>query len=174
MLVSLLPSAAWARSSYTVTVLSVSDGDTIEVQERKKTYSVRLACIDAPERLQIGGLPASSRLRELVPEGSQIQLEVVNDKSEQVIAEVMQDGRSVNLQLVREGMAVIYPQLFQACYSHREDYYQAQAEAKQQQKGLWAQSNPLMPWEWRRRNRSPIKPDSGSVAFNLPWQKSNL
>jgi micrococcal nuclease len=80
----------------------------------------------------------------------------------------------VNLQLVREGMAVIYPRLFQACYSHRQDYYQAQAEAKQQQKGLWAQSNPLMPWEWRRRNRSPIKPDSGAVALNLSWQKSKL
>jgi micrococcal nuclease len=166
-----MPGVSWARSSRTVTVIATTDGDTVQVQDRKETYAVRLACIDAPERLQAGGLQATTHLRELLPEGTQVKVDVVETEAEQPIVEIFKDGQSVNLQMVREGMAVIYPRQFQPCYSNRHEYYQAQAEARQQQKGLWAQTNPLMPWEWRQRNRSPLRTNPNAIAQAYPVQE---
>ncbi len=100
-----------------VIVLSVGDGDTLEVQDGSTNMTVRLACVDAPERAQAPwGQAASARLKQLLPIGQVVQLrEVDRDRYGRTVAEVSVNGRSINLQMVQEGMAVIYPKYFYNC-----------------------------------------------------------
>ena len=134
-------------------VLSVGDGDTLKVQDGQTKITVRLACVDAPERAQTPwGQAASERLKQLLPIGQVVQLrEVDRDRYGRTVAEVSVNGQSINLQMVQEGMAVIYPKYFHNCAATQGQYRQAEAIAKQQGIGVWNPNNPLltMPWQFR-------------------------
>jgi endonuclease YncB( thermonuclease family) len=136
-----------------LTVLSVGDGDTLKVQDQQTKITVRLACVDAPERAQSPwGQVASERLKQLLPIGQVVQLrEADRDRYGRTVAEVYVNGRSINLQLVQEGMAVIYPQYFHNCADNQAQYRQAEAISKQKGIGVWNPNNPLlvMPWQFR-------------------------
>ena len=56
-------------------VVSVGDGDTIRVKSNTKNLTVRLGCIDAPEKKQNPwGVLATKRLKQLLRVGSKISL----------------------------------------------------------------------------------------------------
>ncbi|MEX0267529.1 thermonuclease family protein [Leptolyngbyaceae cyanobacterium UHCC 1019] len=139
-------------------VMSVGDGDTLKVQDRQTQITVRLACVDAPERAQAPwGSIASERLKQLLPIGQVVQLRKVDrDRYGRTVAEVYVKEQSINLQMVQEGMAVIYPQYFQNCAATSAQYRQAEAIAKQQGSGVWNPNNPLpiMPWQFRSASLS--------------------
>jgi len=76
---------------------------------------------------------------------------VVNtDASGRTVAEVYRGNQSVNLQMVQEGQAVVYPQHLNNCAATQAQYLQAEAKAKQQRLGFWNQAKPVMPWDFRR------------------------
>jgi micrococcal nuclease len=80
-----------------------------------------------------------------------VRLRVVNtDTSGRTVAEVYRGNQSVNLQLVQEGQAVVYPQHLNNCAATKKQYLQAQATAKQRRLGFWNQAQPVMPWDFRR------------------------
>lgn len=168
--------AALGEAASSFTVVSVGDGDTLRVRMGSQTKTIRLACVDAPERDQLGGTAATQRLEELLPPGTGVQLRPVDtDRYGRTVAEVYRDSRSINLQLVAEGMVVVYPDYLDGCASNRTQYLQAEQQAKQQRLGFWQQSNPQMPWEWRQANRqnsthTPIEPTSqpSPTAQGLP------
>ena len=54
----------------------------------------------------------------------------------------------VNLQMVKEGLAWHYKK-----YSKATDLGKAEAEAKAGKKGLWADPNPVPPWEFRKTEK---------------------
>ncbi|WP_334191162.1 thermonuclease family protein (plasmid) [Synechococcus elongatus PCC 11801] len=132
------------------TVTRVSDGDTIRVLLNGKEERVRLACIDAPEMRQTPfGVASRDRLRQLTPVGSTVRLRTLTrDRYGRIVAEVFHQGKNVNLQLVREGQAVVYRQYLQGC--DRNAYLPAELEAKQRRSGFWQQEEPMMPWDFRR------------------------
>lgn len=141
-----------------VVVVSVGDGDTLKVQNDPTKVTIRLACVDAPERAQSPwGQAASARLKQLLPVGQVVQLrEVDRDRYGRAVAEVYVNGQSINLQMVQEGMAVIYPKYFHDCAATQAQYRQAEAIAKQQGVGVWNPNNPLptMPWQFRSASLS--------------------
>ena len=101
------------------------------------------------------GQAARGLLRSLLPVGTQITLREINrDRYGRTVAEVFKGQDSVNLAMVANGQAVIYPQYFKGCQSSQTAYQQAQSQAKQQRLGFWNQDNPQMPWEFRRNRRS--------------------
>lgn len=60
-------------------------------------------------------------------------------------------GRSLNREMVRQGMAWWYRQ-----YAPRDaELARIEAEAKAARIGLWSQPNPVPPWEWRRGEGVP-------------------
>ncbi len=151
-----------------LTVVSVGDGDTLRLQDQEQSVTVRLACVDAPERDQPGGQEATTRLRQLLPLGQSVQLRVVDhDRYGRTVAEVYQGEESVNLRLVQEGMVIVYREYLDRCKATRDQYLQAEQQAHQQGIGFWSQENPVMPWDWRRqRDNSSSTP--APVATPIP------
>lgn len=133
-------------------VVSTRDGDDVTVSRGSQRMSIRLACIDAPEREQKPwGKQSADRFKQLLPPGQTVRLRVVNtDTSGRTVAEVYRGNQSVNLQMVQEGQAVVYPQHLNNCAATKDQYLQAEATAKQQRKGFWNQAKPVMPWDFRR------------------------
>ena len=58
------------------------------------------------------------------------------------------DGDEINLELVCDGHAWWYER-----YAKRAtDYKQCQEAAQKNKRGLWAEEDPVAPWDWRRRH----------------------
>ena len=76
-----------------------------------------------------------------------------------IVGRVYVDGFDVNRELVAQGFAWVYRK-----YSNDAELLRLEAEAKQKGLGLWADSNPIPPWEWRRGRSSfaweSVKPDA--------------
>lgn len=159
----------------TAMVSSIADGDTLRMAYQGKLLTVRLACVDAPEISQVPyGPAAANRLRELLPRTTVVRFrEVDRDRYGRVVAEVytpeppaqgatpaMAPGSSVNLQLVKEGQAVVYRQYLSGCPDSRAVLLQAETQARQARLNFWNQANPLMPWDYRQGlTSSPPLPD---------------
>lgn len=139
------------------TVVSVGDGDTLRVDLENAVITVRLACIDAPETTQVPwGMLATDRLAELLPRGQIVQVrQVGRDRYGRTVAELYLDGESINLRLVSEGVAVVYPEYLANCADTQDLYLQAEAIAQSARIGFWADDNPIMPWNFRRGSQSP-------------------
>ena len=139
-------------------VVSVGDGDTLTIRNTSgQNITVRLACIDTPERNQPGGQEAGDRLSALLPRGTSVKvLPVDKDQYGRTVGVVFSD-RNINLQLLKEGQAWVYEQYINNCRTTAEQLRQAQSSAQQQRLGLWSQTNPCPPWDFRR-NQCGVKP----------------
>ncbi|QUY45636.1 thermonuclease family protein [Acaryochloris marina] len=137
------------------TVVSTGDGDTLKVQSQDGTSSkVRVGCIDAPESSQEYGPEAGQRLKVLLPSGATIELREIDiDQYGRTVAEIYSEGKSVGLQLVREGYSVVYHRYLDGCSDTADQYVAAEEEARSQRLNFWSQSDPVMPWDYRRGKR---------------------
>ncbi|MEP0911806.1 thermonuclease family protein [Leptolyngbya sp. GB1-A1] len=150
------------------TIVSTGDGDTLRVNQNGQTITIRLACIDSPEASQPGGEAAANRLRQLLPQGQAVQVIPVDaDRYGRTVGVVFANGRSVNLQLVQEGYAVVYQQFLSNCPNSRNELIAAENQAKAARRNFWAQANPVMPWDWRQGQR-PAPSSSGRSAPAQP------
>ncbi len=133
-------------------VVSVGDGDTLRVRQGGQTITLRLGCIDAPETAQTPwGEQSANRLKQLLPAGQAVQVrEIERDRYGRTVAELYKGNQSVNLMMVKEGQAVVYTQYLNGCSETKDQYLDAEAQAKAQKIGFWNQNNPVMPWDFRR------------------------
>lgn len=97
LLLTQVPAAK--AQSVEATVLSVGDGDTIKVKGNTGNITVRLGCLDSPERNQNPwGLQSTNRLKQLLPVGSKISLKPIEtDRYGRLVAEVYVGNRSIKL-----------------------------------------------------------------------------
>lgn len=130
-------------------VIAVTDGDTIEVLENNNQVKIRLAEIDCPESTQDFGQKAKQFTFELVMD-EQVKVKVKDiDRYGRSVAEViLPDGRSLNRDLVKAGLAWWYQR-----YSSDETLGQLQEEAKGAKLGLWSSDSPVPPWDFRHHRR---------------------
>ncbi|PSB02358.1 thermonuclease family protein [Merismopedia glauca] len=105
------PSSVLAQTT-PATIVSVGDGDTVRVQLDRKLTTIRLACLDAPEIRQIPyGNASASRLKQLLPIGKSIDIRAIEkDRYGRTVGEIFVNNKSINLQMVAEGQAVVYRQ----------------------------------------------------------------
>jgi micrococcal nuclease len=146
--------AAWASASQAATltarVADVHDGDTISIRVRTNTVTVRLIYIDAPELAQPWGRQSRRSLQELV-RLEEVQVRTRGkDKYSRTLGEVVRvrDGLDVNLEQVRRGMAWSYTR-----GAARPTYDAAEAAAHQARVGLWQDSKPERPSNYRKKQR---------------------
>lgn len=119
-------------------VARIVDGDTIECAE---SGSVRLLLVDAPEMDQGPfGAVAKTALESLLPLGATTQLEIdvdPNDQYDRILAYVhLADGRIVNEELLRMGVAVV--SVYPPNVKYVERFRAVSAEAIAAKRGLWA------------------------------------
>lgn len=139
--------AALADSPY-YKLKSVIDGDTIKVESAQtdKLTTVRLACIDAPEKGQAGFEFSKQLLQSLLSEVQALEIRTdpkANDKYGRLIAEVYYEKDSqfflLNQQLIAGGAAMYYEKYAKnSCEENKSVYEQAEAGAKKSQVGIWS------------------------------------
>jgi endonuclease YncB( thermonuclease family) len=143
-----IPSVALAES-FSGKVVKVSDGDTISVMHRGSAQKVRLHGIDTPEKKQAFGNSAKKFTSDLVF-GRVVTVQVVDiDRYGRIVGEViLPDGRSLNRELVRVGLAWWYRK-----YSRDKSLGQLEEEARSARRGLWVDPSPIPPWEFREKEK---------------------
>jgi endonuclease YncB( thermonuclease family) len=131
-------------------VVRIADGDTISVLDKNNTqYKVRLHGIDTPERDQRYGKQAWDALSTMVAGKSVGVVVLGKDSYGRTDGTVYQGGRNINLAMVAAGHAWWY-----RYYAPDEHPLQAaEDKARTEQLGLWAEPNPIPPWDWRRQQK---------------------
>lgn len=157
----------YAAEPHTCVVVGVSDGDTITARcgspGSYEQIRVRLAAIDAPEKGQSFGQRAKQAMSALVF-GKAARLDCYKtDRYGRSVCNVWvapasaPDGPQTldaGLAMITQGMAWWYrayagEQTPQA----RGQYEFAEREARAKRAGMWADPEPVPPWEWRRQRR---------------------
>ncbi|EBG5498790.1 micrococcal nuclease [Salmonella enterica subsp. enterica] len=129
-------------------VIHVLDGDTIEVLQDNKPVRIRLANIDAPEKKQAYGRWSTSQLKDLLGAQPVTVTYTQTDRYGRIIGRVFTtNGIEANRFMVKSGAAWIYER-----YNTDPALPGLQVEARLEQRGLWADVNPVPPWEWRHKN----------------------
>lgn len=134
-----------AHADFTGKVVAVADGDTITVRMEQKQVKVRLVEIDAPEKVQPFGSRSKESLSDLCFDKTAMLETKGKDPYGRTLARVHCDGIDANAEQVRRGMAWVYDR-----YVTDRGLYSIQDEATAERRGLWADSDPVRPWEWRR------------------------
>jgi len=139
-----LPSWAWEGQC-----VGVNDGDTIKVLKDGQEVKIRLASIDCPER----GQPFSQRAKQFTSGlvfRKTVRVEpVTTDRYGRTVAWIYVDGANVNHEIVKAGMGWWYRK-----YAPDDKILEKLEErAKQDRIGLWADPNPIPPWEWRKEKK---------------------
>lgn len=134
-------------------VVAVPDGDSLVVlDERRLQHRVRLAGIDAPEKGQRFANRARDNLGAMVRRQQVTVLWHKRDGYGRLVGLVYLDGREINLEQLRAGYAWWYrAYAAEQSIDERRRYARAEADAREQRLGLWADRNPVPPWAWRRR-----------------------
>lgn len=137
-------------------IIRVVDGDTVVLQdERRDIYKIRLAGIDAPESRQSFGPEAKTFLRRLVL-GKQVKtLAYKKDRYGRTIATIFLHEQDVNLAVIDVGLAWHYKRYAKEQPGTKaRAYAQAEYLARAQHLGLWKDSDPTAPWDWRSGRRA--------------------
>ena len=125
-------------------VVRVIDGDSIEVIRADRAEQVRLNGIDCPELGQAFGRRAKQFTSDSAF-GKVVTGRVLGrDRYDRTIGEViLPDGKSLNRELVSAGLAWWYRRFAPADHMLEK----LELEAREAHRGLWADSNPVPPWE---------------------------
>lgn len=133
-------------------VVAVKDGDTVKVEKSGKVQTVRLACIDAPEKGQLPyGASSFRALSNYLPVGATVGLRTIAvDKYGRQVSEVFKSNISINVAMVKSGNAFVYRSFLKNC--NVDVYDDAEKIAHTGKLGVWADSpnGIIRPWVWRR------------------------
>lgn len=149
-----------AFADFTGRVVGITDGDTVQVMNDGKAVKVRLNGIDAPESRQPFGTKSKTFLSEAIAGKTVTVVEHGPDKYGRTIGDIICDGQNINHASVANGMAWWYRK-----YAPGDSALEiAELQAKAAGHGLWADSNPVPPWEWRKGGSSSQTGGRSSTA----------
>jgi micrococcal nuclease len=138
----LIPSSIVIAGEYKIT--RVYDGDSVLCEMGSISIKVRLAGIDAPEtskKKRDPGQPYSQQATKYLA-GLVLNKNVEikgygNDKYNRVLAEVFIDGKNINLEMIKQGLAEVYRGKPAKGFKV-EPYQAAEKNAKKSLKGMWS------------------------------------
>lgn len=168
LLFILFSSSAFAKDpirEFDSTVIRVSDGDTLVVDDGGVKAKIRLYGIDAPETPKVAkktgkvmkpGQPyGEEAFQALAQKVSKKKVHLVvldlDRRYNRLVAIIKMDGRNINKEMVDEGWAWAYRQFLHRPYT--SEYIGAEEKARTAKIGLWRQVNPQPPWEFRKSLR---------------------
>lgn len=140
-------SQAQIPKTFQAKVVGIKDGDTFKVLYNNSEITIRLNHIDCPEKNQSYGKNAKWKASDLCF-GKMVKI-VSNgkkDRYKRLIAEVYCNNININKELIKNGLAWHFKK-----YSSDNDYAKLEIQARKLKVGLWQQSNPIAPWNWRKK-----------------------
>lgn len=127
-------------------VVKVADGDTFTMLVYKEQIKIRLHGIDCPEKSQDFGNVAKTFLSDMVA-GKLVKVKKMDtDRYGRTIGMVFIEGKNVNEELLRAGLAWHYKY-----YDKNPEWDKLEEDARVAKSGLWSMADPVAPWEWRKR-----------------------
>lgn len=154
-------------------VVGVHDGDTVTLLlEGNHQIKVRLAQIDAPELDQAFGQQSKQSLSEMVFNKTiKVEKETI-DKYGRTVGTLFVYDLDANKEQIKRGMAWVYRK-----YLHDQSLLSLEEAARQAKLGLWADANPMAPWDYRHGGKQkkardtliaprepPISPDNNAIC----------
>ena len=157
--------------TFSAKVIVVMDGDTVMVLRDGHKTKIRLVNIDAPEKDQPFGKQSRDSLLELAGK-KQIQIDSrAVDQYGRIVGLISADGLDINQEQVRRGMAWAavgwrqkrgtstgVPLARKYSHPHADEtyatYVNLENDARRERRGLWVQSSPQAPWQWRKQHPS--------------------
>lgn len=132
---------------FTGLVVSVKDGDTIEVLSSGRPTKIRLHGIDCPEKRQAYGSRAKLVTAVLTFGQTVTITPYEKDKYGRTVADViLPDQTNVNQLLVKEGWCWWYRK-----YAPDDAVLETlETEARHTKRGLWTDPHPVPPWVYRK------------------------
>jgi endonuclease YncB( thermonuclease family) len=134
-------------------VVAITDGDTIKARcgppGAYEQISVRLAEIDAPEKRQAFGQSSRDALAQLCFQEQATIRPQKKDRYGRTVGRVECRGKDASAEQARAGLAWAYTK-----YLTDPEITRLEVAARAAGIGLWADKDPLPPWDWRR----PPKP----------------
>jgi endonuclease YncB( thermonuclease family) len=137
-----------ALADSTGPVVSVLDSDTIEVLNGYHAERIRLSGIDCPEKGQAYGKKAKYAASDIAF-GKEVTVQTHgHDKYTRTLGDViLPDGMNLNQELVKQGWCWWYRK-----YAPGDTVLKGlEKNVRTGRKGLWADPQPVPPWEWRKR-----------------------
>ena len=139
--------SAFAQNS--ATVIRVVDGDTYQLLKAGRTFTIRLANVDAPESKQQFGSEAASNVSGLILGKTVVVDSLKLDRYNRVLASVTINGKALDSMLVSNGWAWHYQQ-----YSNDTLLKSLMVSAINANTGLWkcGMNGVCPPSFWRSYN----------------------
>lgn len=139
--------------SITGKVVGVSDGDTITVLDAgRKQHKIRLYGIDTPEKGQAYGNVAKNHTSSLTAGKTVDVISYDTDRYGRTVGVVMIGKVNVNQSLIETGYAWQYSVYCKQSFC--DSWKDLEQKARSAKLGLWADPEPIAPWEWRREKRN--------------------
>ena len=136
-------------------VTKVIDGDSIKVRTSEgMEYEVQIEGTDAPELKQPFGKESAAALQKMLGTSKVKVTWQKKDNFERPLAQVYVEDKHINSEMIRTGNAWHFKR-----YNQSKKLADLEIEAKKEKLGLWGTDNPQAPWDYRKENRAPDKPD---------------
>lgn len=173
-----------AQNTTTATVDHVIDGDTVKVTIGNQTETIRMLLIDTPESVhptkpvQPFGREASNYLKEMLPNGTKVELEYdveKRDKYDRLLAYIWLDGKMMNEVLVEKGFArVAY--IYEPNTKYETRLKKVEETAKKEKIGIWSIPNYVTNRGFDSDVQVPSQNQakSGSSMCDQPLIKGNI
>lgn len=146
MLFALVALSPLLMADFSGKCVGVLDGDTVSVIKNGTPIRIRLHGIDCPESSQDFGTKAKNFTANMAF-GKNVEVKEQNtDGYGRIVGVVFVDGKNLNLELLKAGLAWHYKQ-----FSTDKTYAEAEKNAREQKIGLWSNPNPIPPWEFRKK-----------------------
>ncbi|QKX07724.1 hypothetical protein HN014_22250 (plasmid) [Aquimarina sp. TRL1] len=136
--------------SQTGKVIKVKDGDTVVILDKDNVqHTIRVADIDCPEKNQPYGKKAKWFTSDQIYLKTVVVKAKKKDKYGRTIGFILYENKNLSLELLKAGLAWHYKY-----YSNDKEMARLENIAKNNNKGLWAESNPINPYNWRKGQRN--------------------
>ncbi|MFC7421964.1 thermonuclease family protein [Iodobacter arcticus] len=137
-------------------VIKVKDGDSLVIRDdQNQEHQLRLAFIDAPEYSQPFASEARRNLDRWVYR-KRVQVQVMDsDRYQRKVVVLYVGSTDINSEQIKAGFAWHYQYFARGKQSSADyDRYQSlEQQARLGKIGLWQESEPLPPWDYRKAHK---------------------
>ncbi len=143
VLMAASPVLSWA--DFAAKVITVHEGDRLTIYHDRQRETIYLKDIDCPELKQPYGKQAKVATAAYVGNRDVVIRALKRNRQGRTSADVvLQDGRNVAQELLKEGLAWSRPETPEG-----RTLADIEQLARAASKGLWSDPNPVPPWKWK-------------------------